>query len=102
MQRQPGESDNDYFGRVYQARRARRLSDLERARAEALLKGKEPFEYQRFREAYLHVKPYAPEPLELELDYYLNHRSAQTLEQYMNVVRETDLYDGGDMHLDRE
>lgn len=102
VQRNPGESDTDYFRRWNQAQRAERLRELERVRAEATRDGKEPFEYGKFRQGYLQIKPVAPKDQELEIDYYLHHRSARNLAEYLDQLRQTDLYDGGDMHLERD
>ena len=101
MERFPGESDTEYHTRQTKAARAQRQLDLLEAKAEAQRTGKEPFDEVRFRQAYLGVKPYAPTTSqEFEIDYYLDHRRARTLQEYLDIVRETDLYDGGDMHLD--
>lgn len=100
MERHPQESHTDFHRRLVEADRQQRLRDLEKARQEEPARGKEPFQLERFSKAYHSVKPYGLDPLELEIDYYLNHSRAMSLLEYIETVKQTDLYDGGDMHLD--
>ena len=100
MERLPGESSSDYHTRCYQASRVQRQLDLQNAREEAGRSGKQPFDYQSFLPAYHQIKPYPPTPEDMEMEYYLDYRNVRNLEEFIQALFETDLYDGGDMHLD--
>ncbi len=99
MQRLPGETDNDYFRRWCEQVEVQRKQELAEARQLALESGKEPFDYDRFARAYQSVKSLVPERDALEREYYLDYPATENLQQFLQAVARTDLYDGGDMHL---
>jgi len=101
LERLPGESDNDYWRRHFAQQRAERAQRLEESRTRALTEGKEPFDEERFKALYL--APWGDyEDLEtLEYDYYAVHVDLKTVEEYAASCMTRDIYDGGDMHLDR-
>ncbi|MBS2040966.1 hypothetical protein JST97_38625 [bacterium] len=76
-----------------------RRQALAAAKEQADLDGKEPFDDARFRAAYQQAAPYVPEGVELEMEYYLDHRTTRTLEEFIQGVKFRDLWSGGDMHL---
>ena len=100
MERLPGESANEFHHRLCQAIQAQRLLDLKAARAEADQSGKQIFDYESFRQAYQRVRPYRPGSQEMEMEYYLDYRAVQNLDEFVKAIFQTDLYDGGDMHPD--
>ena len=100
MERLPGESCNHYHGRLVEAIRAQRRSDLLAARLEAERTGKQPFDCATFGQAYHAVRPYLPDCEEMEAEYYLDYRSVRNLDEFMQALLQADLYDGSDMRLD--
>jgi hypothetical protein len=100
MERLPGESNNQYHTRLVQANRAQQQIDLTAARAEAERTGKQPFDDETFRRAYHKVRPYLPTLEEMEIEYYLDYPRTRNLDEFMQALFQTDLYDGSDMRLD--
>lgn len=100
MERFPGESNNDYHRRLVQANRAQQQIDLTAARAEAERTGKQRFDHEVFSRAYHKVRPYLPTPEEIEVEYYLDYPQTRNLEEFMQALFQTDLYDGSAMRLD--
>jgi len=98
--KRPGESDLEFHRRLCGLYKAQRQDRLRVVRQEAERSGKEKFDFERLRAAYARIKPTLPGREELEEDYYLNYASVRTLEEYVKALEMTDLYDGGDMHLD--
>ena len=101
MHRLPGESGNEFFHRLRAAHEAEEQRRLHEARQQALARGKEPFDESRFKTLY-HPPHGLHENLEtLEYFYYVVHQDVSTVEEYARSCQQRELYDGGDMHLDR-
>lgn len=96
----PGESDLEFHQRLVAEQRAEQQKRLDQAREEANRTGKEPFDYSRFSRRYREVAATLPGPEAMEAEYYLQYRSTQNLDEFIRAVQQTDLFDGGDMHLD--
>lgn len=73
-------------------------------KAEALANGKEPFDLSAFYEVYRAARPFPEPPPEeagpiWERRYFdsIRHLTVREFAEFMNL---TDVYDGGDMHID--
>ena len=101
MAKQPEESDSQYHARLMQIERRQQLHDLHKARIEAQLSGKQPFDYQAFSAGYRKVSPLLPSAEEMEVEYYLVFSRMRNLNEFLEAIWQSGLYDGGDMQLDR-
>ena len=98
--RRPGESDLEFHQRLTASQRAEQQRRLQNARLQAMANGKETFDYERFRPRYQNVSATVPGKEAMEAEYYLQYHRCRNLDEFILAVQQTDLYDGGDMHLD--
>jgi hypothetical protein len=96
------ESDLEYHYRLKAEREADEQRRLEEARAEARRTGKEELDHERLHEL---LRPWVrvlPDRRALEHAYYLLWTKVRNTEEFASHMQEMELYDGGDMHLDRD
>ena len=79
---------------------------LKKAKSDACDLGKEPFDLERFESVYARSSPPWKATVEVrtrewERRYYLLCPTIKTIEGFARWVEMNDLYEGGDMHLDK-
>lgn len=98
-------NDNDRFKTMLKKQRAEEAKELEAAKERAKVDGKEPFCLDAFYATYTPSAPPSKRPREeqfreWEKQYYLSRFKVKTIEEFARAVELSDLYDGGDMHLE--
>lgn len=95
------ESDLEYFYRLKAEMKADEQRRLEEARAEARRTGKEDLDYELLEKHLALWLSKVPGREELERSYYLVWPKVRNTAEFARRMQEMELYDGGDMHLDR-
>lgn len=101
MKRRPEESAVEYHARLVEDSRRQEREDLQAARLEAEMRGKQRFDFQAFSSGYRKVCALLPSAEEMEVEYYLTFAQVRTLEEFLEAVWRSGLYDGGDLQFDR-
>ncbi|MGE0493736.1 MAG: phosphotransferase [Vulcanimicrobiota bacterium] len=89
------ESDLEFVQRLQREEQARRALAFKRAVDEGHRRGKEPFEYERFR-TLSQLRDYS-DPQSLEYDYYVVWHRLDSLEEFARKLAISEQYDGGDL-----